>query len=90
MRLKGDIMLTSDDLKDIPYTPEATTVIGDMNLAYWYIRSGRALRDWNNRIVALEKGFDAYIKDHPTAWNYIISHSPEPPKKCPDETPLAS
>ena len=74
-------MLTHEDIKDIPYTPEATTVIGDMNLVYWYSRSGRALRDWNNRIVALEKDFETYVKDHPTAWNYIIHSSAHPDKK---------
>ncbi len=78
-------MLTHEDIKDIPYTPEATTVIGDMNMAYWYIRSGRALRDWNNRIIALQKDFNTYVRDHPTAWNYIIFQSSESPTKCHDK-----
>ena len=73
-------MLTHEDLKEIPYVPEATTVIGDMNLAYWYIRSGKALRDWNNQIVAVEKDFETFVKKHPTAWNYIIHSSASPPE----------
>ena len=70
-------MLDFDDLAEIPLVPEATTVIGDMNSAFWYIRTGKARRDWERRIAFLQDDFDSYVAAHPNGWRHIIIPSPE-------------
>ena len=66
-------MLTDKDREAIPYTPEATTVIGDMGAQlYWYIKSGRASRDWERNVNGLKKNFDTFVADHPHEWSSIV------------------
>ncbi len=65
-------MLTHDDLKAVPYTSETTTVIGDMSQLDCYIKSGRALRDWNNAIAELEKRFEKEVAESSHLWDHII------------------
>ena len=65
-------MLTHDEVREIPNVPEAITVIGDMDNIFWYIRTGRALQDWNRRIKELHDQFDADVREHPNVWNHII------------------
>lgn len=65
-------MLTDKDREAIPYTPEATTVIGDMTQLYWYIKSGRASRDWERKINGIKKDFDTFVTEHPHEWSSIV------------------
>lgn len=65
-------MLTADDIKTIPYVKEATAVIGDVDEFMEYVESGQSLKEWNEKILALTKEFDEYVKEHSHVWDHII------------------
>jgi hypothetical protein len=65
-------MLTHEDLKAVPYTPENTTVIGDMSQLDCYIESGRALRDWDSTIERIKKHFEEEVARLPHLWDHIV------------------
>ena len=65
-------MLTHDDIKAVPYVQEETAVIGDVDEFMKYVESGRALKEWNEKILALNKDFDEYVKEHAHVWDHIL------------------
>ncbi|MEK7074872.1 MAG: hypothetical protein AAB968_03845 [Patescibacteria group bacterium] len=65
-------MLTHDDIKAVPYVQEETAVIGDVDEFIKYVESGQALKEWNEKILALNKDFDEYVKQHAQVWNHIV------------------
>lgn len=65
-------MLTACDIEAVPFEEEATTVIGDVDAFIEYVESGQARKEWNEKILAVEKGFDEYVKVHPRVWHHIV------------------
>lgn len=65
-------MLTASDIEVVPYAQETTTVIGDVDAFIKYVESGQARKEWNEKILALQKEFNAYVKEHPHVWDHIV------------------
>lgn len=57
---------------DMTYTPEETTVLGDIDAFIAYVESGQALTDWDARISSQTAECDAFLREHGHVWGHII------------------
>ncbi|MGE3540272.1 MAG: hypothetical protein AB7N91_22885 [Candidatus Tectimicrobiota bacterium] len=61
---------------ELSVEPEDTTVIGDIEAFMTYVENGQALRDWQDRLVALSEECDAFLREHSHVWSHIIIRGP--------------